>query len=240
MSFRYLNTNYFLIPGSTGKGLLAFDAGWPCSLHDYARAMKTTGSGLKDIEWAVVSHFHLDHAGLIGEFQGLGITCIVLENQMEAIDQMEELVSRKYRDYRRIRKEGLLRITTAESRDFLAGIGVAGEVVPTPGHSDDCVSLITDTHQVLIGDLYPVSQLMDDDVISRASWDLIRVRGGEDVFPSHAEAFTLEPEGSVTNLRATPEFSAKGEGRKTARPRGERRHKGLLPDALQGRGKSNP
>jgi hypothetical protein len=46
---------------------------------------------------------------------------------------------------------------------------IIGEVVQTLGHSGDSVSLITNVHEVLIGDLYPVSQIVDDDVKSHQS-----------------------------------------------------------------------
>jgi len=54
------------------------------------------------------------------------------------------------------------------------------------------VSLITDDHEVLIGDLYPVSQIMEYDVKSHESWARIREMGGKHIYPSHAESFELE------------------------------------------------
>jgi len=190
IGFPYNNTNYYLIP-STNGGLLAFDAGWPCSLYDYARAMKPTGHGLAEIGWAVVSHFHIDHAGLIGEFQRRGIPCLVFENQPDAIDAMEELISRKYSGYATIRKEELVRVATRDSRAFFAELGIGAEVIPTPGHSEDSVSLITDVGEALVGDLPPPFQVMEDDLPCLASWKLIGDRGGRSVFPSHARPFDL-------------------------------------------------
>jgi len=54
------------------------------------------------------------------------------------------------------------------------------------------VSLITDDHEVLTGDLYPVSQIMEDDVKSQQSWARIREMGGKYIYPGHAEPFELE------------------------------------------------
>jgi len=190
--FRYQNTNCYLLPSDDGRGLLAFDAGWPCSLHEYARAMKGTRYKFAQIRWAMASHFHLDHAGLVRDFQDAGIQCLLFENQGDSIDEMERIIAPKYKDYRRIRQDCFTKITTSESRAFLKSIGIQGEVIQTPGHSDDSVSLITDDHEVLIGDLYPESQIMADDLKSNQSWKKIRELEGRNIWPSHAQPFELE------------------------------------------------
>ena len=191
-SFRFRSTNYFLLPNMHDDSLLAFDAGWPCSLHDYARALKPTGFRFANITWAMVSHFHIDHAGLIRDFQDAGITCFVFENQFPAIEVMEELAARKYPHYRKMKKDKLIRMGTADSRSFFQGIGIQAEVLVTPGHSDDSVTLITDDGEALIGDLPPLPQLMPDDLKSHRSYELIRSKGDRSMFPSHAEPFRLE------------------------------------------------
>src|SRR5512135_2292979 len=86
--FRYRSTNCYFIESASG-GLLAFDAGWPCSLGEYRRSMKAIGLRLEDVRWAMVSHMHMDHAGLIGEFLERGIECFAFELQREAVDEME-------------------------------------------------------------------------------------------------------------------------------------------------------
>ncbi|HUW69104.1 MAG TPA: MBL fold metallo-hydrolase [bacterium] len=194
-SFRYRSTQYYLLPTPDGESLLAFDAGWPCSLHEYARAMKATGNRFEQIKWMMVSHFHLDHAGLVRDFQDAGIVCLLFENQGSGIDAMERTIMPKYRNYRTIDQDRLQRMRTSESRAFLASIGIHGEVIQTPGHSDDSVSLVTDSHDAMIGDLYPVSQIMPDDTKSHQSWRKIRELGGMHIFPSHAMPFELDQQG---------------------------------------------
>jgi len=191
-SFRFRSTNYFLLPSTRDDALLAFDAGWPCSLHDYAKALKTTGFRLNEIRWALVSHFHIDHAGLIRDFQDAGIACLVFENQFGAIDLMEELAARKYPAYRKIQKEKLTLLETADSHEFLENIGIQAEVLVTAGHSDDSITLITDNGEALIGDLSPLSQLMPDDLKGHHSYELIRSKGARNMHPSHAEPFRLD------------------------------------------------
>lgn len=191
VSFIYQHTHYHLLPTAGGKNLLAFDAGYPCSLHDYARGVKETGYRFDQIRWAIVSHFHLDHAGLIRDFQDAEIQCLLFENQGGGIEDMERIIKRGYPKYTPILKDGFMALKTSDSRAFLASIGIGGEVVQTVGHSDDSVSLVTDDHEVIIGDLYPISQIMDGDVNSLKSWARIREMGGKYIYPSHAEPFEL-------------------------------------------------
>jgi endoribonuclease LACTB2 len=185
ISFRYRSTAYYLIP-SSGGGLLAFDAGWPCSLREYQRSMKEAGYGFGRLRWAIVSHFHMDHAGLIRDFQDAGIECLAFEGQLEAIDAMEAIIAPKYPGYARIRKDALRPMRAAEGAGYLASIGIAASVVPTPGHSEDSVSLVTEGGEACVGDLYPEEQLMPGDAACRASWDRIRAAGGLRFFYSHA------------------------------------------------------
>lgn len=96
VTFRYKNTSCFLLPSAVGKGLLAFDTGWPCSFYEYARAMKGTGYRVEQIKWTMVSNFHLDHAGLIRNFQDAGIQCLLFENQGGGIDEMKRTIAPKY------------------------------------------------------------------------------------------------------------------------------------------------
>ncbi len=151
-----------------------------------------TGYRFDQIKWVIVSHFHLDHAGLVRDFQDAGVQCLLFENQGDGIEDMERIIKRGYPKYAPILKDGFLPLKTGASRTFLTSIGISGEVIQTPGHSDDSVSLITDAHEVLIGDLYPVSQIMPDDLKSHQSWANIREMGGRFIYPSHAEPFELD------------------------------------------------
>jgi len=140
----------------------------------------------------LVTHFHMDHAGLIGEFLERGIACFIFENQGEGIDDMERIIGRTCKEYTPIRKEALLRIESPASRDHLAGLGIRAEVILTPGHSPDSVSYISDEGEAIIGDLPPPGQIMPDDTECLASWEAIRRKKVRTIYPSHAAVFELE------------------------------------------------
>jgi ribonuclease/clavin/mitogillin len=188
---RYHSTHCFFVESTLEGKLLAIDAGWPCTLGEYQREMKKIGLTYQDIAWAIVTHFHMDHAGLITDLVADGVTCIVFENQMEAIDSMEKAIWKNYKSYRAIDKSKLITWRISDSRDALKRIGISGEVLRTDGHSPDSISFLSDQKEVIIGDLYPIDLVMPDDEKSNKSWELILEKGGEKIFPSHASAFIL-------------------------------------------------
>ena len=192
--FRYHNTNCYFLESSINDSLLAIDAGWPCTLYEYQRNMKTIGYSFKNIKWAIVTHFHMDHAGLIGEFIKEGITCYKLENQtLNDIDEMERVIikNKEYSSYQTIDKNMLKARTIKELNNELRILGIDGEVIVTKGHSPDSITFLTKEHEAIIGDLAPINQIMENDNESLESWNSIKQKGIKKIYPSHAGLFDI-------------------------------------------------
>jgi ribonuclease/clavin/mitogillin len=192
LHFRYHGTNCFFVRSSIDGRLLAIDAGWPDTLLEYARGMKSIGCQLEKVAWSIVTHFHMDHAGLLGEFIERGITCFVFENQPGAVDAMEKTIEKNTSGYRRIRKDRLHLITVQDSKTVFAKLGIGGEVLITDYHSPDSITFLSSEREAVIGDLPPAGQMMPDDQPFLRNWDMLRKRGARDILPSHAGAFRLE------------------------------------------------
>lgn len=190
--FRYHNTNCFFIECSSDS-LIAFDAGWPCTLYEYRRCMKGIGLDFDSIKKAVVSHMHMDHAGLLGEFVDANIECLILKEQADLIDGMVGIILKnpEYQGYRRIDKTKISCVSFARLNEIFAGEKVGGEMIKTAGHSDDSISFVSEEGEALIGDLPPLRQVMSNDEKSNASWKLLKDKGAKIIFPSHAEVFAL-------------------------------------------------
>lgn len=190
--FRYHSTNCFFVASPAGD-LLAFDCGWPLTLFEYFRNMKAVGLEPEKLRFAVVSHFHLDHAGLVGELQARGVDCLSLPGQSQTLVAMEKTIlkSPEYRDYRKIDQSRLLELDYAGAKAFLAARGFAVSLVNTPGHTDESLSLFTAEGDALIGDLAPLEQLMPDDEKAHRSWDLILDLQPKKIWPSHAPPIEL-------------------------------------------------
>jgi glyoxylase-like metal-dependent hydrolase (beta-lactamase superfamily II) len=77
-------------------------------------------------------------------------------------------------------------ISFAESRARLAAIGLAGEIVPTIGHSDDSVTLVLDEGVAFTGDLTPLSLAEAQNAEAlEASWQRLRDLGVTTIYPGH-------------------------------------------------------
>lgn len=191
--FHYHHTNCFFIENKYNDSLLAFDAGWPCSFYEYQKSMKTINLKYSNIEWAIVSHFHMDHAGLIGEFINSGIKCYVFENQKSRIEEMERIIKKniEYKNYVHINTEKLIYSTIENFNTELRIFGIDGIVIKTDGHSADSVSFVTSNKEVLVGDLSPENLIMDNDAKSIESWKRIKEMNGRKIFPSHAPSFEI-------------------------------------------------
>jgi endoribonuclease LACTB2 len=184
----YQKGNYFLI--DAGAQALAFDVGWPGSLHEYGRRLRPTGKRVQDIGHLIVSHFHPDHAGLVQELKEQGAVFVVFDFQPPFIEAMERIIEKSMKHRRLVRTDNRI-LTIAESRRFLKTLGLAGEVVHTPGHTDDSISLLLDTGDVFTGDLQPESRLMETEVKSLDSWARLRSLGAKRVHPGHGPEFDL-------------------------------------------------
>ena len=83
-------------------------------------------------------------------------------------------------------------LAAEESRAFLAGIGIQGEIISTPGHSDDSVTLVLDDGAAFTGDLTPPLMVPEDLAnLAYQSWQAIRAKGATTIYPGHGPAGPL-------------------------------------------------
>jgi endoribonuclease LACTB2 len=179
----YRSTNYWVI--SAGRSRLLLDLGWPGSMGLMAANLRRLDIPLGEIRYALATHYHIDHAGLGQELKQAGVPLLVLDRQLSAIPLMKRW-TKPQDNYLEITMDDNVVISCAESRARLAAIGIAGEILPTPGHSDDSVSLLLDDGSTFTGDLTPLEFIgAEDPAVVAASWRLLRERGAKRVFPGH-------------------------------------------------------
>ena len=185
----YRSTNYYVLVDSAPR--LLIDAGWPDTLGAMQHECTRMGVRLADIPYQLVTHFHPDHAGLCQELKRLGIRLVVVDTQLAGIPLLRTYV--KPRDnYVDLAPDDNIVISVDHSRDFLAGIGIKGEILSTPGHSDDCVTLVLDEGIAFTGDLTPLTMVpQDPSNLAFQSWEQLRATGATTVFPGHGPAYPL-------------------------------------------------
>jgi glyoxylase-like metal-dependent hydrolase (beta-lactamase superfamily II) len=181
----YDSTNYYLIEFQGSK--LMVDCGWPGTLPKFMAELKRKGISIKEIKYLLVTHFHPDHAGLAQELKTQGMKLIVLEHQVDFIPPFAEFFKGKNFPYIPITQHDNLVLKLGDSRKFLASIGLNGEILHTPGHSDDSVTLILDEGYAFTGDLHPSFMNIDDEK-TRASWERIHRHKITRIFPGHGSS----------------------------------------------------
>ncbi|MFZ5858903.1 MAG: MBL fold metallo-hydrolase [Chloroflexota bacterium] len=183
LTLSYHSTNYYALETTNGK--LLVDCGWPGSLPEFTAVAKRKGLDLRQIKHIFVTHFHMDHAGLAQDLKNLGAKLIVMESQTDYIQPLNEYLRTKDLGHSEIQTNDNLSLKFSESRSFLHGLGLAGEIIPTPGHSPDHATLILDDGSAFTGDLPPRFLVTDEQVELKASWDRIDQHRVTRIFPSH-------------------------------------------------------
>ena len=177
----YRSTNYWVI--SAGSSRFLVDIGWPGTLGSMKANLKKMDIPLKEIRYALATHYHIDHAGLAEEMKRAGVPLLVIDFQVDAIPVMK-VHTKPADNYVDITTNGNIVIACEESRGLLNKIGIAGQILHTPGHSDHCVSLLLDDGSVFTGDLPPEFTAFDNPV-ALASWAMLREKGATMVYPAH-------------------------------------------------------
>lgn len=188
----YRSTNYWVV--SAGTSRLLVDLGWPGTMGRLRATLKRMGVPLNELRYALATHYHIDHAGLGQELKLAGVPLLVLDVQVQAMALMKTWI-RPQDQYVEITMDGNVVISSAESRAVLERIGIPGEILPTPGHSDDSVSLLLDDGSVFTGDLTQPKFIGEEDAaVVLASWRLLREHGATRIYPGHGPIRQIDVE----------------------------------------------
>ncbi len=177
------STNYYALDVRGGR--LLVDCGWPGTMSQFTAEMKRKGVLPSEVKYILATHFHPDHAGLVDEFKKLGAKLILLESQTVAL---EAPISNGPSSCIHICADNNVLLKFDDSRKFLASLGLSGEIIPTPGHSPDSITLILDEGYAFTGDLPARFILSDEDLLSKASWDRIYRRPIKRIYPAHGNS----------------------------------------------------
>jgi glyoxylase-like metal-dependent hydrolase (beta-lactamase superfamily II) len=146
---RYVNSYVF----GTGSGLVLLDTGWPADTawDALAAGLTAIGAGLADVRGVLVSHMHLDHAGLAGRVRDASGAWIAMHPADRAL-----IANPNLRDPARF---------AAREAVFLRALGASAEevaaVAETPG-----------AFQVFTSMALPDRTLTDGDVADVPGWRL--------------------------------------------------------------------
>lgn len=184
---KYSSTNTYFVSGS--RGSLLFDTGWAGTFPLLCRALGEKGLKLQDVKTLLISHFHPDHCGIAQQIADAGAVLAAADVQLEHLHDADRVLLRdKGKDFTPIDDSRVRTVPIAESRAFLAELGISGELLHTPGHSDDSISLWLDEEKVLlVGDLNPLYELeMHKGTQIFDTWKRLLALKPEKVYYGHA------------------------------------------------------
>ena len=179
-------TSAYYIRG--GSGGLLVDTGYAGTLPAFYRAIGEKKVALRDIDNVMATHYHPDHAGLIGSLTGKGVKLLLIDRQKDAVHFPDGIFARDGIPYEPVREEEATVVAPEESRAFLVRLGISGRIVPTPSHSRDSVSLILDDGDAFVGDLEPLEYLAayEENAALKEDWDRVLSFRPKRIFYAHA------------------------------------------------------
>jgi ribonuclease/clavin/mitogillin len=181
------STHFFLIDGLKGKLLVDAGWGWP----EFSAQLKAYRVAVTDIRYILFTHTHPDHAGLVQRIKDLsGARLLIHARQIPYLAELEAYAAKKGGILPvRVEKNDII----SPSRQDLARIGINAEIVETPGHSDDSISLVLDSGKALIGDLaLPGMVSEEQSALTCASWRKLLGCSVSSFLHSHSDAIPVE------------------------------------------------
>ena len=170
----YRSTNYWAI--SAGRSRVLVDLGWPGTMGTMRANLGRMDIPLREIRYGLATHYHPDHAGVAQDLKDAGVPLLMIDVQVPFIHLMKRYI-KAHDHFTEISMEGNVVISVSESRALLHRVGIAGEILHTPGHSEDSVSVLLDDGQVFTGDLTdPTMVGPENPDVVRASWQLLKDR----------------------------------------------------------------
>ncbi|MEE8807602.1 MAG: MBL fold metallo-hydrolase [Lactimicrobium sp.] len=178
----YGRTKCYLIDGK-----LLIDTDWAGTLHAFYKCLHEKNIKISHIQYLMVTHFHPDHMGLVSQLMDAGMQFIIFDVQEPYVHVSDAVfVKQHHVFFQPIDAQKALHLCCKDSRAFLKSIGIEGEVISTPAHSQDSISLILDGGAAFVGDLYPyeMEESMQDPVFSE-SWHLIKAHHARQIYYAH-------------------------------------------------------
>jgi hydroxyacylglutathione hydrolase len=196
-------------------GLFLIDAGFVGHAHVVLETIHAAGRELREVRLAIITHPHIDHcAGLapLRRLAGFEVGCHPLA--MPALAEggrrvspgltprgkLMELAGRLLLPW--VRLHGVSADLALEDGADLHTFGLPGRVLHTPGHTDDCISVLLDDGTAFVGDLvsgpelgvrHPLPPAMAVGLSSVfASWRNLLDAGARIIYPAHGTPFPAE------------------------------------------------
>lgn len=183
IKLKYGNTNTYFTDG------LLIDTDYAGTLPAFYKEIKRNDISITDIKYVLATHYHPDHMGIIGELTELGVELLIMEHQLGYVHFSDKIFAREtHLNFKPIDESSAVVLSCAESRSFLRGLGIMGEIIQTQSHSEDGAAVILDNGECFVGDLEPPEFIgaYENNAALKTDWERILSHDPKTIFFGHA------------------------------------------------------
>jgi len=217
-TFKLGPTNLYFLKAK--DGYLQIDTSLPEYFKSFLNRLETINVDLAQIKYLLLTHSHDDHAGFAAEErEKTQFTIIAPEKSLESLKQgtiinvgkflnrqaamlmkLYNFAKRRTFEYTPVVLTARDIIVADDDVNILKQIGVDGKIICTPGHTDDCISVILSNGDAFVGDAcmsnlgflrYRPIEVSDLNQVFK-SWRKIIDNGAKTIYPAHGKAFPVE------------------------------------------------
>lgn len=187
----YKSANCYLIPAN--EGWIMVDTGWPDTFSQLLQLLYQNNIPVNEVDYLIITHFHPGHAGLTQNLKDLGTNLILHESQLPYYNRLNTFFKKNPKaNFKDITNNNNIVINNSDSRSFFESLNIHGELLSTPGHSDDSISLVIDDKFAFIGDLPTIFKPEEYNTVVADSWNMIQQHNVKTIYPGHGEPFEIE------------------------------------------------
>lgn len=187
----YKSSNCYLVPAM--EGWVMIDTGWPDTFSQLLQLLYQNNIPVNEVDYLIITHFHPGHAGLTQNLKDLGTNLILHESQLPYYNRLNNYYKKNPKaNFKDITSNNNKVVNNYDSRSFFESLGLQADLISTPGHSDDSVSLVIDNECAFIGDLPTVFKPEEYNTVIADSWRVIQNREIKTIYPGHGAPFDIE------------------------------------------------
>jgi glyoxylase-like metal-dependent hydrolase (beta-lactamase superfamily II) len=203
------------------EGYLLIDTSYKGKYTVFLKEMEKLEIDISKIKYIFITHHHADHAGVSAKLiKETGAKLIVNQNAlvhlkegktgdiMKPVGTVIKLIHPFLRILHRNtkfppvlpKKDDI--IVNGDDYQVLRQIGVNGNILYTPGHSKDSISILLDNGNAFVGDLVMnnfnsgnikfMPFLVDNKDVVLEGWDKVIDNGAKIIYPAHGDYFTTD------------------------------------------------